>query len=137
MSPRARPQAAVVPYRRTGEALEICLIRRRDTNAWGIPKGLVDPGDTVEETALKEAWEEAGIRGRLIGDDPVGSYQYEKWRTTFAVAVFLMEVNGSADEWQESRLRERRWVLPDRARVLLQEHPGRAILSRALDALER
>jgi 8-oxo-dGTP pyrophosphatase MutT (NUDIX family) len=52
---------------------------------------LVDPGDTPEETALNEAWEEAGLRGRLIGD-VVGTYEYEKWNTTFAVTVYLMEV---------------------------------------------
>jgi 8-oxo-dGTP pyrophosphatase MutT (NUDIX family) len=134
MPSRTTPQAAVIAYRRDGDTLEICLIRRRDTSTWGIPKGLVDPGDTLEQTALNEAWEEAGIRGRLVGD-VVGTYEYEKWRTTFAVAVYLMEVHRSADDWLESRIRERRWVLPDRARVLLHEHPVRSILSRALDGL--
>jgi phosphohistidine phosphatase len=134
MSPGSEPQAAVIAYRRVGAGVEICLIRRYDTRVWGIPKGLVDPGHTLEETALNEAWEEAGLMGRLVGPS-VGTYDYEKWRTTFAVAVFLMEVHRAADEWLESKIRERKWVSLDDARALLNEHPIHPILNRALDAI--
>jgi len=48
-------QAAAIPVRRKKDVFEVCLIRRRESNNWGIPKGSVDPGDTHEETALKEA----------------------------------------------------------------------------------
>ena len=68
-----------------------CVIRRKDANKWGIPKGLVDPGDTHEETALNEAWEEAGINGRLLGA-AIGTYRYRKWGTRLTVAVYVMEV---------------------------------------------
>ena len=77
--------------RRRTSAFEVCLIRRKGSTSWGIPKGSVDPGDTLEKTALKEAWEEAGISGRLVGVS-LGSYEYAKWDTTFEVAVYLMEV---------------------------------------------
>src|SRR4029453_16497461 len=60
-------QAAAFPVRRFGRDIQVCLIRRKTTGVWGIPKGIVDPGDTHEETALNEAWEEAGISGRLLG----------------------------------------------------------------------
>jgi 8-oxo-dGTP pyrophosphatase MutT (NUDIX family) len=80
-------QAAAIAVRRNGGTLQVCLIRKKGSKTWGIPKGLVDPGDTHEETALNEAWEEAGLQGRLIGD-AVGIYEYEKWNTTFAVAVY-------------------------------------------------
>jgi 8-oxo-dGTP pyrophosphatase MutT (NUDIX family) len=134
MPSRSEPQAAVIAYRRLGEAVEICLIRRRDTLGWGIPKGLVDPGNTLEETALNEAWEEAGIGGRLIGE-AIGRYRYEKWRTTFDVTVFLMEVHQVVDEWLESSVRERRWVSLDDARWLLDEHPSHKVANRALEVL--
>ena len=79
-------QAAAIPIRRAGRALQICVIRRKDANKWGIPKGLVDPGDTHEQTALNEAWEEAGINGRLLGA-AIGTYRYRKWGTRLTVAV--------------------------------------------------
>jgi 8-oxo-dGTP pyrophosphatase MutT (NUDIX family) len=123
-------QAAAIAIRRSGEAVEMCLIRKKGSRRWGIPKGFVDPGDTHEETALNEAWEEAGLKGRLIGD-AVGIYEYEKWNTTFAVAVYLMEVLEQHDEWQEAGLRERRWTSFSEATSLLRSHPVRLLLDRA------
>jgi len=49
---------------------EILLIRRRDNNLWALPAGLVEAGQTPAEAAIKELWEEAGVRGtatRLLG----------------------------------------------------------------------
>src|SRR5437762_13315835 len=103
-------QAATIAVRRNGETFEVCLIRKKGSKTWGIPKGLVDPGDTHEETALNEAWEEAGLQGSLVGGGAVGIYEYEKWNTIFAVVVYLLEVLEQHDEWQELGLRERRWT---------------------------
>jgi phosphohistidine phosphatase len=123
-------QAAAIAIRQKNGAFEVCLIRRKGSNSWGIPKGSVDPGDTREETALKEAWEEAGISGRLIGQ-ALGTYEYEKWSATLEVAVYVMEVLKQHAEWQESRFRERRWTSFDDAAALLIGHPARDFLDRA------
>ena len=89
-------QAAAIPFRRQdGQAL-FCLITTADGSRWGIPKGMIDAGDTPVQTALKEAHEEAGLHGRVLGD-PVGRYLYPKWGRTFTVDVFLMEVTGVDD----------------------------------------
>ena len=111
-------------------ALQICVIRRKDANTWGIPKGLVDPGDTHEETALNEAWEEAGINGRLLGA-AIGTYRYRKWGTRLTVAVYVMEVLEQAETWEESAFRQRRWVPFAEAGVLLADHPVAPLLDRA------
>jgi phosphohistidine phosphatase len=123
-------QAAAIPIRRAGRALQICVIRRKDANKWGIPKGLVDPGDTHEETALNEAWEEAGINGRLLGAT-IGTYRYRKWGTRLTVAVYVMEVLEQAERWEESAFRQRRWVPFAEAGVLLADHPVAPLLDRA------
>ncbi len=129
-------QAAAIAIRRSGVAFEVCLIRKRGSKRWGIPKGLVDPGDTPEETALNEAWEEAGLKGRLLGD-ALGSYEYEKWSTTFVVTVYVMEVLEEHAEWQEAGIRERRWTSLGEAASLLTDHPARPLFvtwSAPLDA---
>jgi phosphohistidine phosphatase len=123
-------QAAAIAVMRIAGDLEVCLIRRKGSKSWGIPKGLVDPGDTREETALNEAWEEAGLTGRLVGK-PVGTYEYEKWGTTLTVAVYLMQVVAEEDTWEEEVFRERRWVSFEDAVSLLQRHPVLPLLSRA------
>lgn len=40
---------------------EILLIKRTDNNMWGIPGGSSELGETFEETAIREAFEETGL----------------------------------------------------------------------------
>lgn len=42
----------------------VLLIRRRDSGLWAMPGGLVDVGDTLAGAAVRELWEETGLRGR-------------------------------------------------------------------------
>jgi 8-oxo-dGTP pyrophosphatase MutT (NUDIX family) len=95
---------------------------------------MVDPGDTLEETALNEAEEEAGLEGRLVGA-AIGNYEYEKWGVVYSVATYLLEVQIEHDEWDEMRLRERRWWPRDEATDLLARHPVRPLLPSAIRAL--
>jgi phosphohistidine phosphatase len=129
-----RAQAAAIAIRDTGENLQVCLIQRKDSRKWGIPKGIVDPGRTHPETALNEAWEEAGLKGRLLGE-AIGTYEYRKWGTRFAVSVFIMEVLEQKDEWQEAGIRHRTWTSFDEAVSLLGNHPVRPLLNRARELL--
>jgi 8-oxo-dGTP pyrophosphatase MutT (NUDIX family) len=124
-------QAAAIPIRRSGQAVEICLIRKKESDVWGIPKGSVDSGDTHATTALKEAWEEAGLRGRLIGD-PLGTYRYEKFGRSLVVMVYLMEVLEQYDAWQEAGIRERKWHSFTEAVSMLSDHPAHGFLTRAM-----
>ncbi|HUT89903.1 MAG TPA: NUDIX domain-containing protein [Thermoguttaceae bacterium] len=122
-------QASAVPYRLREGQPEFCLITSISSGKWGFPKGIIDPGETPRETATKEAEEEAGLHGRIVGE-PIGQYQYHKWGTTLLVTVYLMEVTGVEDEWEEAELRERVWRRADEARAAV----GRTELRRLLDA---
>jgi ADP-ribose pyrophosphatase YjhB (NUDIX family) len=46
---------------------EILLIQRRDNAHWALPGGFSEIGRTLAESALRELWEEAGLRGRTTG----------------------------------------------------------------------
>jgi phosphohistidine phosphatase len=123
-------QAAAIAVRRLRQGFEVCLIRKRESAKWGIPKGIVDPGHTPEQTALLEAREEAGIEGRLLGD-AVGMYSYRKWGTELTVVVYLMEVLEEHAEWDEAHHRVRRWTSFREAVTLLERHPVRPLLVHA------
>lgn len=49
---------------------KLLLIRRRDDGLWALPGGFTDMGETLAETAVREAWEEVGLHvtlTRLLG----------------------------------------------------------------------
>lgn len=54
---------------------------------WSIPKGLVEPNESLEEGALRETLEETGQACRLLR--PLGQVQYQKSRKR--VFAFLAE----------------------------------------------
>src|SRR5215510_13661109 len=71
-------QAAVIPVRRVaGGTVQVCLIRKKTSARWGIPKGYIERGDDWSDAALREAHEEAGLDGRVLGEI-VGTYEYDK-----------------------------------------------------------
>ena len=115
-------QVAVIPVRRLDGKLEVCLIRRKDTQKWAIPKGFIDRGDSPEQAALNEAAEEAGLKGEVRGS-AIGVYAYQKRDAELTVAVYLMEVSKEQKEWLEMRFRERRWFALEEAAELLSSHP--------------
>ena len=130
-----KQQAAAIPFRISGRKLEVCLIRPKGSRTrWGIPKGFVERGDSARDAALKEAEEEAGLRGKLVGAS-VGRYKYDKWGTTLEVTVYLMRVKTEQDEWQESDSRERHWKSFRDAARLLGRHPVRPFLKRLKERL--
>ena len=124
-------QASAIPYRLREGRPEFCQITSIKRGKWGFPKGIIDPGETAEQTALKEAEEEAGLHGRIIGE-PIGQYQYTKWGTTLRVTVYLMEVTGIDDDWDEAHLRQRAWRHADDARSALSSPDLRRLLDAAL-----
>jgi len=129
-------QAGVIAVRRTGDDVEMCLIRRKESRGWGIPKGMVERGDTHEETALNEAWEEAGLKGRLIGG-AIGTYEYVKWDLDLVVAVYVMDVLEAESDWEEAHFRERTWTSLGEAAAMLVDHPVLPLLQRVRSRLER
>ena len=129
--------AGGVVVRRDGPEPRFLLVTaRRQPGLWVFPKGHIEVGETPEQAALKEAWEEAGLTGRLVGG-PIGSYEYEKWGDELTVSVFLMEVTGEEDRWEESRLRERGWSPVNTAFSMLKKHPVKPLLDAAASKLER
>jgi len=73
-------QYGVLPYRIDAEGkVEILLITSKERRRWVVPKGNPIPFFLNYESAAREAFEEAGVEGR-IGTAPIGSFRYEKRR---------------------------------------------------------
>ncbi|MBU1186730.1 MAG: NUDIX hydrolase [Acidobacteria bacterium] len=123
-------QTGVIPYRMNGNRPEFLLITTRTRKHWIFPKGIVEPGQTFKETARREAFEEAGVSGR-IHPEPLGTYCFPKWKGVCRVTVFGMEVEKTEEDWPEKNIRVRRWFSPEEAADGI-HHPDLASLCRTL-----
>jgi len=128
-------QAGAVPFRSVGANPEFLLVTSRRGN-WIFPKGIVEPGESPEQTARKEAEEEAGIRGVVL-PGPVGSYEDEKGGRDCQVLMFLLRTTGDSDSWREGGARTRRWCSYGDAVKLLKKRDVREILHKAIERLLR
>ena len=82
--------AGGVVTRTTDGDLEVLLVHRPRYDDWSLPKGKLEPGETVEQAALREVQEETGVRCSL--GPPVGAphhYSDRKGRPK-VVQFFLM-----------------------------------------------
>jgi len=127
-----RSQFAALPWRRdaAGE-VEVMLITSRETRRWVIPKGWPIKGKTSRKSAAQEAFEEAGIRGK-ISKRPIGAYAYDKRLKNgrlqhVRVAVFGLQVESEAAAYPELGQREKAWLpLVEAARLV--EEPELMVL---------
>jgi 8-oxo-dGTP pyrophosphatase MutT (NUDIX family) len=100
-------QSGTLVYRLVSQQPEILLITTRRGH-WTIPKGIVEPHLSPAESALQEAYEEAGVRGKLV-EQSVGRFTYPKWGGVCTVEVFLLEATELLGSWPEDDFRRRRW----------------------------
>ena len=114
---------------------QVCLVTSSSGRRWVIPKGMLEPGKSSGEIAVQEAWEEAGIVGR-IQQTPIGTYQYAKYGGTCLVTVFLMQVTEVLEDWPERNVRTRVWLPPEEAIDLLEEPALRDIVQQCFRDLE-
>ena len=104
--PRVHQQAAVVPYRIRKSRIEVALVTRSGGKGWVVPKGSVDEGERPRDAAIREAEEEAGLRG-IVTRRPVGRYHIKR-KGRRRVDVYLMRVTRVLEHWLEDSVRHRR-----------------------------
>jgi len=79
----------------------LLLLKRADNECWGPPGGAVEPGEVVEEAAVRETFEETGLKlgeltlyGVFSGDDQY--YRYPNGDEVHNVTItYLAHVNGN------------------------------------------
>ncbi|VAX13661.1 hypothetical protein MNBD_GAMMA24-653 [hydrothermal vent metagenome] len=122
-------QSAVIPYRIRNDRVEILIITSSRNKHWIVPKGVIDIGLSAQESAAKEAFEEAGVLGR-VGDTLLGTYTYEKWGANCIIKVYPMEVlNVISEQERLEPERQRIWITAEQAPSYLKQ---KALLSMVL-----
>jgi 8-oxo-dGTP pyrophosphatase MutT (NUDIX family) len=129
MESSARPtHAGGVVFRtvRSGRPEYLLVTARRNPGDWVHPKGRLEDGETLEECAVREVEEEAGVTAVILHtlsdiERTVGS---ERQR----VRYYVMETR---DESHPGEGRQSRWLPFDRARALLTVSALRTVLDEA------
>lgn len=110
---------------------ELVLVqRRRYGEEWSLPKGKLDPGESWEETALREVREETGFEAVLR--DFAGGQIYAVKSGPKVVLYWHMEAVRQAGQPAPDEITALRWETVDRALALLSYPSERALLQTAL-----
>jgi len=98
--------AAAIAFRRQHGELEVRLVRTSDGARWTLPKGRQERGETLAQTAAREASEEAGVTG-VVGDEPLIEYRHapsrHRGRSEDRVTAFLLAVQRAGPSNERDR----------------------------------
>ncbi|MHB9146576.1 MAG: NUDIX hydrolase [Symbiobacteriia bacterium] len=101
------------------EAGRILLMRRADNGAWGIPGGMMEPGESLEETARREVREETGLEVRSmrlldVFSGPELYYRYPNGDEVYNVsAVYISRDWAGTLQPDRDEANELRFFAPD------------------------
>ena len=79
---------AIIAGVQHGVPATLLVTGKRNPGHWIFPKGHVEPGESLDETARREAEEEAGVRGTLLG--PAGALSFVDRGLTIRVHYFVV-----------------------------------------------
>lgn len=120
----------------------IWLIRKPKGNpgyqgnlGWNFPHGQLDPGETMEQAALRETAEEAGIKARIISPLPILNIFYtnkEGEKVSKSISYFVMEWLEDLKEGFGEETSEVRWANSTEAVSLLVHQNEKDLLEKSL-----
>lgn len=127
-----------VIYKLTEEQLRVILICHHNLKGkliWCLPKGSIEKGETLPETALREIREETGTHGKIL--EKIGQIQYwfysrqEEIKIFKTVHFYLVEyLNGNVCD-HDDEVDEARWVPLEEGLKMLTHNSERSILEKA------
>ncbi|MDF2726282.1 MAG: pyrophosphohydrolase [Paenibacillus sp.] len=132
--------AGGVVYRERNGQKEVQLITDR-TGKMTLPKGKMEPGETIEQTALREIHEETGIQGKIVSFLEKIEYRYvhaAHGTVDKEVHYYLVEAIGGRQRAQIEEIQSVYWLEPGEAWKRQQQSGysnNESVLAKALNAL--
>jgi 8-oxo-dGTP pyrophosphatase MutT (NUDIX family) len=126
-------QSGAIVVRLDGKKPRVLLVTsKRNRRNWIFPKGHIEKGETAEAAALREAKEEAGVVGKVIG--PAGILEYGFMGVKARVEYFLAELTREAGPPEDGR--EKVWCDLEEALDRLSYKNTRKLLRKAWKLVE-
>ena len=135
-------QTGALPWRCTKAGdFEFLLVTSRSSQRWIIPKGRPMIGKSLAQAAAQEAYEEAGIRGK-IDPQTIGSFEHVKQTAvggplTVLVHVYPLAVERVLASWPEDTQRTRQWFGHSEAVEAIWSEGLRTVVTRFADELAK
>ena len=113
-------QSGALPWRlKRRKKPEVLLVTGRRSGRWMIPKGWPVAGKSLADSAAQEAFEEAGIKGK-VDPKPIGTFRHVKQHLLLGelevdILVHPMAVERELGDWPERGERTRKWFDLDKA----------------------
>jgi ADP-ribose pyrophosphatase YjhB (NUDIX family) len=130
--------AGGIVFRKLDDRIDVALIARtspRRRIIWALPKGWVEPGETIPDAALREIREETGLTGRLV--EPLGQIEYSFYspedsaRIQKTVHFFLVEFLSGDTADHDHEVDEARWWPLDAALAQMTYQSERQLMEKA------
>src|SRR5574339_829526 len=134
--------AGGVAFRWRDSDPEIAIVSVKPKLRWQLPKGIVDPGESPEVTAVREVREEAGIETERLGLIETIEYWYRSVRNGKPVRYhkfvhfYLLEYRGGDVSNHDHEVEQSRWVSFDEAIELLEFKSEREVTEKARKLIE-
>lgn len=121
-----------VVYRMEQGKRKFLLIRNRRSAHWGFPKGHVEPGETSEETAIREVLEETGLHIKILPGFLKKSDYTIQGKIEKSVHIFLARTEEIKYTLQEEEIEECGWFSYEKALNVLNYENDKIILNEAM-----
>lgn len=115
-APHEIKAAGAVLWRQAGDGVHIAVVHRPRYGDWSLPKGKLDPGETLPQAAVRELAEETGYRATLGRRLRTVRYPVAAGRKT---VVYFSAVAGAGSFSPNGEVDELRWLSPDEAETIL------------------
>lgn len=121
-----------VVWRRTDGNLEILIVYRERFDDWSLPKGAVEPGESISDAALREVSEETGVRCELGEQLPMTEWIREDG-TLRRCYWWLMRPSDVGEPRRNDTVTQRAWSPMPEVLAVLSHERDRGVVRTALD----
>ena len=130
---RDEVSAGGVVFRREHDDVHVLVCKDAGYHKWVLPKGLVNKGESLEETAVREVHEEVGVQARIVESLGEEKYVYTArgFRVFKTVHYFLMEYESGSEFEHDHEMDEVKWVSIEEAIALMGYKGAQDVLRRA------
>ncbi len=133
--------AGGVAFRWKDSEPEMVIVSVKPKLRWQLPKGIVDPGESPKETAVREVREEGGVETELLSLIETIEYWYRSVKNGKPVRYhkfvhfYLLEYRSGDVSDHDHEIEEARWVSFDEAVEMLEFKSEREVVEKARELI--